>query len=254
VEYITFIGALCFGLMVGSFLNVVIFRLPERKSVVRPRSFCPACRKKIPWYENIPLLSYVVLRGRCSGCGVRIPLQYPAVEAVGGALLLLVVRRFGLSVEAAFVYAFLMALLAVTLIDWHHRIIPNEISLSFIVVGLVWSLLSPDQSLLGSALGALAGGGGLYAVGAIYKLVKHSDGMGGGDIKLMAMIGAFLGLKLVLPVIVLASFFGSLYGIALLRRGGGGGTAVAFGSFLAPSAAFCLFFGPDVLRWYFGHF
>jgi len=240
------------GLAVGSFLNVVIYRLPRGESVVKPRSFCPKCKKLIPWYENIPVLSFVVLRGKCSGCGERIPLRYPAVELVGGTLAILVLYRFGYGPNGIFAYSFLMALFAVTLIDWEHRIIPDEISLSFILVGLCWSLVTPFVNPLGSALGALVGGGTLYAAGAVYKLLRHSEGMGGGDVKLMAMIGAFLGLKLVLPVIVIASFFGSIYGIILMVRGGGGRTAVAFGSFLAPSAALCLFLGPYLLTWYFG--
>lgn len=254
MNMVIIVSAALFGLAAGSFLNVVIYRLPLKQSIVRPRSFCPSCTKRIPWYENVPVLSYLALGGRCSGCGVRIPVIYPFVEGLGGVLAVLSVQRFGLSVDAAFAYAFLMALLSITLIDWKHRIIPDEISLSFILIGIGWSFFSPHVSPVDSALGALVGGGGLYLVGAGYKFLRHTDGMGGGDVKLMAMIGAFLGVKLVLPVIVMASFFGSLYGLTLLKGGKGGRTAVAFGSFLAPSAALCLFFGPHLLAWYFGRF
>lgn len=242
------------GFAWGSFLNVVIHRLPHGKSVVRPRSFCPACERTIPWYENIPVLSYIILRGRCSGCGGRIPVRYVIVELIGGALCMFCIYRYGLSIEAAAAYVFLMALLAVTLIDWKHRIIPDEISLSFILIGLVWSFFNPAVTPVSSALGAIVGGGSLYAVGALYKLARHTEGMGGGDVKLMAMIGAFLGVGLILPVIVIASFFGSIYGIALLRSGKGRKAAVAFGSFLAPAAAFCLIYGDAILGWYFGRF
>jgi len=242
--------AALFGLMVGSFLNVVIYRVPRGLSVVRPRSFCPRCRKKISWYENVPVASYVALRGRCRGCGERIALRYPLVEAAGGALALAALYRFGPGVDAAFAYAFLMALTAITLIDWEFRIIPDGLSLPFIIVGLGWSLVNPGLTLASSALGALAGGGSLYAIGALYKLARKTEGMGGGDVKLMAMIGAFLGIRLIAPVILIASFAGTLYAIALLKSGKSGKTAVAFGSFLAPAAAVCLFFGERLLAWY----
>ena len=246
--------AALFGLMVGSFLNVVIYRVPRRLSVVRPRSFCPRCRAKISWYENIPVASYVALRGRCRGCGERIAIRYPLVEAAGAALALAAVYRFGPGVDAAFAYAFLMALTAITLIDWDFRIIPDGLSIPFIVVGLGWSLVNPGLTLAGSALGALAGGGSLYAIGALYKLARKTEGMGGGDVKLLAMVGAFLGIKLIVPVILIASFAGTLYAVALLKSGKGAKTAVAFGSFLAPAAAVCLFFGERLLEWYFKGF
>ncbi|MFA4947195.1 MAG: prepilin peptidase [Candidatus Krumholzibacteriia bacterium] len=246
--------AALFGLMAGSFLNVVIYRVPRRLSVVRPRSFCPRCRAKISWYENVPVASYVALRGRCRGCGERIALRYPLVEAAGAALALAAVYRFGPGVDAAFAYAFLMALTAITLIDWDFRIIPDGLSIPFIVVGLGWSLVNPGLTLASSALGALAGGGSLYAIGALYKLVRKTEGMGGGDVKLMAMIGAFLGIKLIGPVILIASFAGTLYAVALLKSGKDAKTAVAFGSFLAPAAAVCLFFGERLLDWYFTGF
>ncbi|HUV35499.1 MAG TPA: prepilin peptidase [Patescibacteria group bacterium] len=243
-----------FGLIVGSFLNVVIYRLPEGRSVVRPRSYCPSCRKAIPWYENIPVASFLLLGGRCSGCGAPISPRYVIVEAAGGALAYLTVLRFGVGIHAVFVFSFLMALVAITIIDWKHRIIPDSISLPFILIGIAWSFMSPELTPLSSVLGAVAGSGGLYAVGVVYRLARHSEGMGGGDVKLMAMVGAFLGVQLVLPVVLIASFFGSLYGIALMRGGGNARTAVAFGSFLAPAAAFCTFFGTYLLSWYLQRF
>ncbi|MCX5754220.1 MAG: prepilin peptidase [Candidatus Krumholzibacteria bacterium] len=246
--------AALFGLLVGSFLNVVIYRVPRGLSIVGPRSFCPRCRKKISWYENIPVASYVALRGRCRGCGERIAVRYPLVESAGAALALAAVYRYGFGVDAAFAFAILMALAAITLIDWDFRIIPDGLSLPFIVVGLGWSLVNPGLTLASSALGALAGGGSLFAIGALYKLARKTEGMGGGDVKLMAMIGAFLGIKLIAPVILIASFAGTLYAIVLLGSGKGAKTAVAFGSFLAPAAAFCLFFGDRLLAWYFRGF
>ena len=209
MNWIVNIPVFIFGLMAGSFLNVVIYRLPLGRSVVRPRSFCPGCGKTISWYENIPI---------------------PVVELLGGLLAVLAVHLHGDWINAAFTYGFLMALLAITMIDWDHRIIPDQISLSFIAVGLAWSFFNPGLSLLSSAAGALAGGGSLWLVGILYRKMRKAEGMGGGDVKLMAMIGAFLGISLVLPVIVIASFFGSVYGISLMRKGGDGRTAVAFGS------------------------
>ena len=250
MNLIVSISAILFGLVVGSFLNVVIYRLPSGQSVVRPRSHCPSCHKMIPWYENIPVMSFLLLGGRCSGCRAPISMRYVAVEAVGGGLAYLTVLRFGVTIDAVFTFSFLMALVVITIIDWKHRIIPDAISIPFILIGLAWSFVSPAITTLSSALGAVAGGGGLYAVGVVYRLLRHSEGMGGGDVKLMAMVGAFLGVQLVLPVILIASFFGSLYGIALMRGGGNAKTSVAFGSFLAPAAAFCAFFGTYLLSWY----
>jgi leader peptidase (prepilin peptidase)/N-methyltransferase len=238
------------GLMVGSFLNVVIYRVPRGLSIVRPRSFCPGCRRRVAWYENVPVVSFIALRGRCRGCGERIALRYPLVEASGAALAVAAVYRFGIGADAAFAYAFLMALMAITLIDWDFRIIPDGLSLPFIVVGLAWSFVNPHLTLASSALGALAGGGSLYAIGALYKRARKTEGMGGGDVKLMAMIGAFLGLRLVFPVVLIASFAGTIYAIGILKSGAGSKTAVAFGSFLAPAAAVCLFFGDRLLAWY----
>jgi leader peptidase (prepilin peptidase)/N-methyltransferase len=254
VTSLYYIPVVLIGLAAGSFLNVVVYRLPRERSIIRPRSACPSCSNPIRWHENIPVLSYILLRGKCHSCGERISPRYPAVEIFGGALAALSFYRYGASLHAIFAYAFLMALLAITLIDWKHRIIPDEISISFILLGIAWSFFRIDPGPWESVLGALMGGGVLYAVGFIYKLIRKTDGMGGGDIKLMAMIGAFLGIKLILPVIVIASFGGSIYGLFVMRGGDGSKTSVAFGSFLAPAAALCLFYGAAILAWYFGRF
>ena len=243
-----------FGLSLGSFLNVVIYRLPKGYSIVSPRSFCPNCRRQLPWYENIPVFSYIFLKGRCRGCGAKISIQYPLIELLGALTAIGVFAVYDISIDAFFVFLFLMALIAVTLIDWRYRIIPDQISLPFILLGIGWSLLSPARSPSSAALGALLGGGGLFLIGYLYKLIRHVDGMGGGDVKLMAMIGAFLGVRMLLPVILIASLTGSVYGIYLMRKGGDAKSMVAFGSFLAPAAAICLFFGEQFLRYYFARF
>jgi leader peptidase (prepilin peptidase)/N-methyltransferase len=247
---IWYTAAAVFGLMVGSFLNVIIYRIPRGISIVKPRSFCPRCGKRISWYENVPILSFVALGGRCRGCGVPIPARYPLVEAAGAALAVVAVWRYGLTIHAAFAYAFLMALVAIMLIDWGFRIIPDSLSIPFIFVGLLWSFLNPSLTIARSALGALGGGGSLYAIGALYKRARKTDGMGGGDVKLMAMIGAFVGIKLIVPVILIASFAGTIYGLALIKSGKDTRTAIAFGSFLAPAAAICLLCGEQLLKWY----
>ena len=186
-----YIPIVLIGLVAGSFLNVVIYRVPREKSVVRPRSACPSCRSPIRWYENIPVLSYIILRGRCRNCAERIAPSYPVVEILGGLLAALAFYRYGAGVHSLFAYAFLMALLAITLIDWEHRIIPDEISISFILIGIVWSFIRTGPGPWESALGALAGGGVLYAIGFVYKLLRKTEGMGGGEVKRRARSGAF---------------------------------------------------------------
>ncbi len=254
LSLVPYVAAAIVGLMTGSFLNVVIYRVPRKLSIVKPRSFCPKCRRGIPWYENVPVASWLLLRGRCRGCGDRIGARYPIVEAAGAALAMLALHAFGPTPSAAFAFAFFMALLAITLIDWDFRIIPDALSLPFIAIGIAWSFFSPTLSLTGSLLGALVGGGAIYLAGLVYRLVRKAEGMGGGDVKLMAMIGAFVGLRLVLPVILFASFAGTIYGLALLRSGRSAKTAVAFGSFLAPAAAVTLLYGDRLLSWYLGGF
>jgi leader peptidase (prepilin peptidase) / N-methyltransferase len=251
---IRFGAAVLCGLIAGSFLNVIIYRVPRGLSIIRPRSSCPRCKREIPWYQNVPLLSYLMLGGRCGGCRAPISARYPAVEAAGAALAVASVIRFGLTVDGAFAFAFLMALLAIALIDWDFRIIPDGLSVPFIIAGLGWSLVNPELTLARSVLGALAGGGGLYLVGALYKRARKVEGMGGGDVKLMAMIGAFVGIKLVVPVVLLASLAGTVYGVALLKTGKDAKTAIAFGTFLAPSGAVCFLYGERLLGWYFRGF
>ncbi|MDH3216867.1 MAG: prepilin peptidase [Candidatus Krumholzibacteria bacterium] len=240
------------GLLLGSFLNVVIHRLPRGSSVVGGRSKCPSCGKTIRWYDNVPIVSYVMLRGRCRRCSTSIPLRYPVVELVSGAAALLAVYRFGLSLKSAWVYVFLCVLLVITFIDWRHRIIPDVLSIGGMVFGWVGSIICLDINLIESFVGSVVGGGLLFTIAALYKLVRKTDGMGGGDIKLMAMIGAFLGWKMIFPVLFFASLFGSAYGLILMAKGGHGKTAVAFGSFLAPSATLVYLLGSRLWNLYLG--
>lgn len=242
------------GLMIGSFLNVLIYRLPLGQSVVVGRSKCTRCKNTIAWYDNIPVLSYLILGGKCRRCGERISARYPVVELCTGCLGVLAGWRYGITLEAMWVFIFLAVLLAITLIDWSHQIIPDVLSLGGIVFGWIGAIVCLDITLVQSLVGTFVGGGLLFAVAGIYRLVRKVDGMGGGDVKLMGMIGAFVGWQMIFPVLILASFFGALYGVYLLRRGATTQTAVAFGSFLAPSAMVIFLAGATLWRLYLEFF
>ncbi len=231
------------GAALGSFLNVVIYRLPRGLSVVHPPSHCPACARRVRPWENVPLVSFLFLRGRCRGCGTRIPWRYPVVEAAGGLLTVLAFAHGGTAWAALLWMVFVLALLAVVFIDYDHRIIPDSITIPGTVLGLTWALLGPP-SLGDALLGVLAGGGGLLAVAYGYQLATGREGLGMGDVKLMAMVGAFLGWQGALGTILCGSFVGSIVGVGLMLAGRGSRqTALPFGTFLAPAAWIVLFAG-----------
>jgi len=246
--------AFLLGLVVGSFLNVVIQRLPSGESIVRPRSKCPQCGNMIRWFDNIPVISYVILRGRCRKCRKRIPLRYPAVEILSGLFAAFSVWHNGASLTALWMYGFLVILLTIAVIDWMHQIIPDVLSLGGAAFGIAGAFVCLPLRPLDSIVGAAAGAGLILVIALLYKGIRKVDGMGGGDVKFMAMIGAFLGWQMVFPVLFIASFMGSVYGLLLVRSGGSGKTAVAFGSFLAPSAAVVFFFGNLLLELYLGFY
>ena len=247
----TFFTLTCFlfGLIIGSFLNVVILRLPDPdQSIAFPGSHCPACQTPLHWFENIPVLSYLVLRGRCRSCHRPISSQYPLVELAMAILLAALYRRWGLTPPLFFYGLFCAALLVIIVIDIHHQIIPDVISLPGILIGLACSPLNPAVSGLQSLLGILLGGGILYGVAAGYGLLTGRAGMGGGDIKLLAMIGAFLGVQSLLFVILASSISGSLVGIgAMIVQKKGGQTKIPFGPFLSLGALAWLFFQDQIL-------
>lgn len=237
--------AFILGAVFGSFLNVVIHRLPLGHSVVSPGSCCPKCNKRVAWYDNVPILSYAVLRGRCRNCNWRIPVKYPLVEVFSAAAGVGIVWRYGLTLEAVWIYAFVAVMITVTFIDWAHQIIPDQLSIGGLVLGWVGAAVCLEIDLVQSLLGSLVGAGVILVFAVLYKSIRKVHGMGGGDVKLMAMIGAFLGWQTIFPVLFIAAFFGSIYGVYLMRSGGGDGkTAVAFGSFLAPAACVMMFAGP----------
>ncbi|HEV8129566.1 MAG TPA: prepilin peptidase [Candidatus Eisenbacteria bacterium] len=242
--------ALTLGLVFGSFLNVIIARLPRGESIISPPSRCPRCKARIKPWDNIPVLSFLILRGRCRNCRKPISWRYPMVEITAGVLLFLLARRAehpALLVPHA---AFLLALVAVAWIDLDTRTIPDAVTIPGVGLGLAASLFGPP-GILAAALGALAGGLSLWLVGAIYERATGVPGMGGGDVKLAAMMGAFLGAGGVFGAIFLASFAGSVFGLLLIARGRGGRrSAIPFGTFLAPSAVALLLYGDALFRWY----
>ncbi len=245
--------AFVFGMVVGSFLNVCICRMPKNESIVSPPSHCPHCSYQICWYDNIPLVSYLLLRGKCRGCGAHISLQYPLVELINGLLTLFLFLRFGPTLAFATLFLFCSALVVITFIDLEHQIIPDEISLSGIVVGFVLSFFLDGHSWLNSLLGILLGGGSLLLVAYLYQRLTGKDGMGGGDIKLLAMMGAFLGWKAVPFIIFASSLVGSLIGVTImLLQKKDSKLAIPFGPYLAFGAILYIFYGRPLIRWYLG--
>lgn len=240
------------GLCIGSFLNVCIYRLPASKSIVHPRSMCSNCGTPIAAYDNIPILSYILLKGRCRHCRTGISIRYPLVELLGGLLALAAYLKFGLTIEALIYYVFFAALVVVTFIDLDHRIIPDIITLPGIPIFFAAGFALPNISYSESLLGILIGGGSLFLVAWTYTLITKKEGMGGGDIKLLAMIGAIVGWKGVLFTIFVASLVGTLAGlIVMLQSRKGMKLAVPFGPFLSIGGITYIFFGSSLITWYF---
>lgn len=243
--------ALVTGMVVGSFLNVCICRLPKGESVVSPPSHCPQCDYRIRWYDNIPLFSYLLLRGKCRGCGMHISIRYPLVELLNGLLTLALFLRFGATLPFLVLFLFCSALVVITFIDLEHQIIPDEISLPGIVIGFICSFFLPNISWLNSLLGILLGGGSLLLVAYGYQWLTGKEGMGGGDIKLLAMMGAFLGWKSILFIIFASSLVGSLIGITImLVQKKDSKLAIPFGPYLALGAVLYIFYGRQIIHWY----
>ncbi len=271
---INIVFVLLAGLIFGSFLNVCIYRLPRGESIVFPGSHCPHCGAALRALDNIPILSFLFLRGRCRSCRNRISLQYPTVELLNCAAFLLCYFKWGLLPPAFLNAALASAVIVLIFIDYHHQILPNVITLPGILAGialctlqtpaffrdlLVYKLAAlihqPDPSLVlpwvGSILGALLGGGILLLVGSAYQMARKKQGLGMGDVKMMAMVGAFMGWRLTLFVIFAGSALGSLIGLFLiLFKGQTLQTKLAFGTFLGAATLITLFFGIDILHWY----
>lgn len=241
----------CLGLCLGSFANVVIYRLPKGESVVKPRSRCGSCGKPVVWYDNIPLLSWIFLRARCRRCRAKISWRYPLVEILSGLLFTGLFYRYGWSFQLLESLVFAWGLLVVSFIDFDHMILPDEFTLSGIVIGLVGSFFNPNRDFISAVIGVLLGGGFLYAIAAIYYAFRKEEGMGGGDIKLLAWIGAVLGWPAIPFVILASSLIGSVVGIAVMAvRKSGLKTSIPFGPYLALAALIYLFGGGEVGTWY----
>jgi len=244
LQTIIFVFTFVFGAVVGSFLNVVILRLPaEGESIVFPASRCPKCQQTISWYDNIPIISFIVLNKRCRHCGEPISWQYPLIELIMALLALALVFKFSLTIALPIYFVFTASLLAVIVIDFYHKIIPDSISLPGIVIGFACSFINPVVTWQQSGLGLLIGGGVLYALAAGYYLFTKREGMGGGDIKLLAMIGAFLGWQSLPFVVFGSSILGAVVGIgAMVKQGKGGKTMIPYGPFLSSAALLYMFF------------
>lgn len=234
------------GLLIGSFLNVCIWRLPRNESVVSPRSRCPACQRPIRLFDNIPIVSFLLLRGRCRACGESISWRYPLVELANGVGYGVLVWRFGAAWETAIYAVLYSALLVVTVIDLDHQIIPDRITLPGMLIGLAAAAAVLPHGFWNGLWGLLGGGALFYLVA-----VASGGGMGGGDIKLIAMIGAFLGWKLMLLTIFLAALSGAVVGIYLMIAAGRSRKSqVPFGPFLSLGAIVAVLYGHEIVSWY----
>lgn len=242
-----------FGLIVGSYLNVVIYRLPLGLSTVYPRSRCPGCGSLIRARDNVPVFSFLLLRGRCRHCGTAISWRYPLVEAATGALFLACLLRYGLAPQTLVAITFACLMLVLALIDYDHMLLPDRITLPGIAVGLATQLVAPLAGLVPAAIGALLGAGILLAVWGLWWVVRREEGMGLGDVKMLALVGAFLGWQGVLVTLFCGALSGSVVGLALMRRGSVDmRSKLPFGVFLALGGLVALFFGDALVAWYAG--
>jgi leader peptidase (prepilin peptidase) / N-methyltransferase len=239
-----------FGLVVGSFLNVCVYRLPRRESVVWPGSKCTACLRSLLWFENIPLLSWLVLRGRCRTCKASISMMYPALELATGLAFSGSYLVYGLQPLLAVRIAFACAMIVLFAIDYRHRILPDVVTLPGVLIGFAASLLLPPGPVA-SLIGLVAGGGSLFLINEAYYRLRGHEGLGMGDVKMLAMIGAFLGWKLMVVTLFLGSFSGSILGLLLISfRKGSMQSALPFGTFLALGALAATVIGDRLIAWY----
>ncbi|HKL82614.1 MAG TPA: prepilin peptidase [Desulfobacter sp.] len=242
-----------FGACIGSFLNVVICRMPEGQSIVSPPSHCPACKHVIPFYFNLPIISFLLLRGKCGFCKAPISIRYPLVELITGLLALGLFLKFGLTPAAFFYFIFGAVLIAISFIDLDHQIIPDKLSLPGIIIFSTSCLFVPQMRFLSVVVGILTGGGILYLVALFYYYIRKHQGMGGGDIKLLAMIGAATGVKGVFFTLFTGSIFGTLGGMAAMVPAGKSQirqAKIPFGPFLSLGAILYIFWGEPIIHWY----
>lgn len=241
------------GLIVGSFSNVCIYRIPRNESIIYPASHCPKCHSKIKPVDNIPLLSYILLKGRCRNCKSKISIQYPIVEFLTGLIYLIVYLIYGLSIQSLIYIILSSALVIIAFIDLNEQIVPDVISLPGIVIGFIISFLVPYISFINSALGVLVGGGIILIIGLAGSVVFKKEAMGGGDVKLAAMIGAFLGWRYIMISLFLGFFLGALAGIILIMsKIKSREDAIPFGPFIVLGSFITLLWGEKIIFWYVG--
>lgn len=248
---ILYLIVLLFGAVIGSFLNVCIYRLPREESVAWPASHCPSCRQAIAFYDNIPVVSYLILQGRCRACRAPISLQYPFVEAANAIGYVMIFGMFSFTAVACVYAALVSALIVVTGTDLSHRMIPDAVTLPGIVIGLLCAALILPVGIVNSLLGVLMGGGSLWFLAWVSPYIFGKEGMGGGDIKLMAMVGAFVGWQPALLAIMIGSLLGSVIGGGLMAAGKlQREQYIPFGPFLAVGSILALLFHQSLFEWY----
>ncbi len=241
------------GLIVGSFSNVCIYRIPRNESIIYPASHCPKCRSNILAKDNIPLLSYILLKGRCRNCKSKISIQYPIVEFLTGLIYLIIYLIYGLSIQSLIYIILSSALIIIAFIDLNQQIVPDVISLPGMVIGFIISFFVPYILFTNSALGIFVGGGIILIIGLAGSVIFKKEAMGGGDVKLAAMIGAFLGWRYIIISLFLGFFLGALAGIFLiLSRIKSREDVVPFGPFIVLGSFITLLWGEKIISWYIG--
>ncbi|RKQ63470.1 type 4 prepilin peptidase 1 [Thermovibrio guaymasensis] len=241
--------AFLFGLIFGSFLNVCIYRIPKGKSILWPPSSCPNCGSRIKWYDNVPVLSYIILRGKCRNCGKKISPIYPIVELLTGTLTAAVVCNFDLSFDSLYYLILVYYLIVVSFIDMKTMEVPVKLSYFALVSGILLFLFTENHSFKEAIFGASLGAGVILFIIETYFVFTGKEGMGYGDANIMAVVGAFLGWEKVLLTLFLASMVGALYGLLTLKKKG---AAIPFGPFISVGALISLFFGDRIINWYLG--
>jgi leader peptidase (prepilin peptidase)/N-methyltransferase len=241
--------AFIFGAVVGSFLNVCIYRIPAKNSIVKPLSQCPYCHHPIRFYDNIPIISFFILRSRCRDCGERISWRYPLVELITAVFALLLFVKFGLSLNFLVFFIFTAVLIVITFIDLDHQIIPDVLSLPGIPIFFLAAIFIVKVPWHEALIGLLIGGGVLFLIAFVYEFITKREGMGGGDIKLLALIGGFLGWKSLIFILLFSSFAGALVGgAAMIVKKKDMKYAVPFGPFLSAAAIAYIFWGAAFMR------
>ena len=242
------------GLAIGSFLNVCIYRLPRGESIVSPPSRCPSCGQGLRWFDNVPVLGWLLLGGRCRSCRGAVSPMYPVVEAATSVVFLLQLWQIGWQPLLAIRLLFVSAMIVLFVIDLQHRILPNVITLPGIAVGLLASVFF-EPGWRAALIGVAAGGGVLWVVGEAYFRIRGEEGMGFGDVTMLAMVGAFLGWQLMLVTLLIASFAGSIIGGGMIAVDRGNMKyALPLGSFLAVGAVIATHVGYPLLTWYLGFY